>query len=130
MASAQVEKLMKNLGISEEEALQVLADDKAIDKGEKLFELSEEQKKVAKKMTNFDSKNRKKPIVVGSKPTNSRAKNATKGGIIAELATFLTENSQFSIENLEILNAERQISFKIGDETYEITLAQKRKPKK
>ena len=58
MASAQIEKLMKNLGISEEEALQVLADDKAIDKGEKLFELSEEQKKVAKKMTNFDSKNR------------------------------------------------------------------------
>ena len=48
----------------------------------------------------------------------------------AELATFLTENSQFSIENFEILNAERQISFKIGDETYEITLAQKRKPKK
>lgn len=130
MASAQVEKLMKNLGISEEEALQVLADDKAIDKGEKLFELSEEQKKVAKKMTNFDSKNRKKPIVVGSKPANSRTKNATKGGIIAELATFLTENSQFSIENLEILNTERQISFKIGDETYEITLAQKRKPKK
>ena len=86
MTSAQIEKLMKNLGISEEEALQVLADDKAIDKGEKLFELSEEQKKVAKKMTNFDSKNRKKPIVVGSKPANSRAKIATKGGIIAELA--------------------------------------------
>ena len=35
----QVEKLMKALGISEEEALQVIEDDKAIDKGEKLFEL-------------------------------------------------------------------------------------------
>lgn len=129
MANAQVEKLMRNLGISEDEALQVIADDKAIDKGEKLFELSEEQKKVAKKMTNFDSKNRKKPIVVGSKPTK-RKENATKGGIIAELTQFLTENSQFSIENLEILNAERQISFKIGEDTFELTLTQKRKPKK
>lgn len=129
MANAQVEKLMRNLGISEDEALQVIADDKAIDKGEKLFELSEEQKKVAKKMTNFDSKNRKKPIVVGSKSTK-RKENATKGGIIAELTQFLTENSQFSIENLEILNAERQISFKIGEDTFELTLTQKRKPKK
>lgn len=120
---------MKNLGISEAEALQVIADDKAIDRGEKLFELTDEQKKVAKKMSNFDSKTRKKPVIVGSKPTK-RKENATKSGIITEIATFLGGNSQFSVENLEILNPERQFSFKIGDETYEITLIQKRKPKK
>jgi hypothetical protein len=50
-----VEKLMKNLGISREEALQVIADDKAIDKGEKLFELSAEQKKAAKQATRADN---------------------------------------------------------------------------
>lgn len=121
---------MKNLGISREEAEMVIADDKAIDKGEKLFELTAEQKAVVKKMTNSDTKNRKKPMVLDLKQPKNRQKNATKGGIIAELATFLGENSQFSVENLEILNEERQFSFKIGEETYEITLIQKRKPKK
>ena len=56
-----VEKLMKNLGISREEALQVIADDKAIDKGEKLFELSAEQKKAAKQATRADNKPRSAP---------------------------------------------------------------------
>jgi len=120
---------MRILNISEAEAEAVMADDKAIDKGEKLFELTDEQKKVVKKMANFDSKNRKKPMIWGLKQPKNRKENATKGGIIAELVTFFSENSQFSVENLEILNKERQFSFKIGDETYEITLIQKRKPK-
>ena len=50
MAEKQVEKLMRLLDISEEEALQVIADDKAIDKGEKLFEQTKEQKAVSKKI--------------------------------------------------------------------------------
>jgi len=127
---AQKEKLMRILNVSEEEAEKIIADDKAIDRGEKLFELTDEQKKVAKKMSNFDSKNRKKPMVLDLKQPKNRKENATKGGIIAELVTFFSENSQFSVENLEILNKERQFTFKIGDETYEITLIQKRKPKK
>lgn len=127
---AQKEKLMRILNVSEEEAEKIIADDKAIDKGEKLFELTDEQKKVAKKMSNFDSKNRKKPMVLDLKQPKNRKENATKGGIIAELVTFFSENSQFSVENLEILNKERQFTFKIGDEIYEITLIQKRKPKK
>ncbi len=127
---AQKEKLMRILNVSAEEAEKIIADDKAIDKGEKLFELTDEQKKVAKKMSNFDSKNRKKPMVLDLKQPKNRKENATKSGIIAELVTFFSENSQFSVENLEILNKERQFTFKISDETYEITLIQKRKPKK
>lgn len=127
---AQKEKLMRILNVSAEEAEKIIADDKAIDRGEKLFELTDEQKKVAKKMSNFDSKNRKKPMVLDLKQPKNRKENATKSGIIAELVTFFSENSQFSVENLEILNKERQFTFKIGDETYEITLIQKRKPKK
>ena len=45
----QVAKLMTLLKISEEEALQVIADDKAIDRGAKLFELSPELAEVLKK---------------------------------------------------------------------------------
>ena len=50
-------------------------------------------------------------------------------GIIAELAKFLTENSENACENVEITNKERQIAFKIGENAYELTLIQKRKPK-
>ena len=34
-----------------------------------------------------------------------------------------------TVENLEITNKERQIAFKIGENSFEITLIQKRKPK-
>lgn len=122
----KIYNLIRKLGLSYQEAESVVLDDKAIDKGEKLFELTEEQKKVAKKMTNFDTKN----IKNDQKRTVNRAKNATKGAIIAEIVQFLSENSQFSIENVEIINEERQFGFKIGENAYEITLTQKRKPKK
>ena len=46
------------------------------------------------------------------------------------MATFLAENSDFSVKKLEITNKERQIAFEIGGEKYELTLVQKRKPKK
>ena len=127
----QIEKLMKNLGITEQEALELIEDDKAIDKGEKLFELTDEQKKVAKKMTTSDTKNKKSaPTVYKFEQKKTRKENATKGGIIAELAKFLTENSEFAPELVEITNKERQIAFKIGENDYELTLVQKRKPKK
>lgn len=58
-----------------------------------------------------------------------RKPNATKGGIIAELADFMERNSNFNVSNLAITNKERQISFMVGDETFELTLVQKRKPK-
>ena len=45
----EIEKLMKTLGCSKEEALEILEADKAIDKGEKLFELSADQEKESKK---------------------------------------------------------------------------------
>ena len=49
--SPQVLSLMKNLGITEEEALDIIECDKRIDKGEKLFELTEDQKKAVRKVS-------------------------------------------------------------------------------
>lgn len=46
----EIEKLMKTLDISEEEAREIIEADKEIDRGAKLFELSDEQKKVEKQM--------------------------------------------------------------------------------
>lgn len=126
----QKERLMRILKISAEEAEQVMADDKTIDRGGRTdFDLDPAlEKEMIKKYANSDTK-RKKPITFDKKP-RERKPNATKGGLIAELASFLTEKSEFSTENVEITNKERQISFQIGGETFELTLVQKRKPKK
>jgi glycine cleavage system regulatory protein len=118
----KIYNLIRKLGLTYAEAEQVVLDDKAIEKGEKLFELTEEQKKVVKKMTNYDSKNLKKE----TKRMTNRTKNATKGAIIAEIAQFLAEKGY---EMVEITNKERQIAFKNGENDYELTLVQKRKPK-
>ena len=47
----QVVHLMKTLGCTEAEAIQIIKDDEAIDNGEKLFEQTAEQKKASKAMT-------------------------------------------------------------------------------
>ena len=127
MAETQKQKLMRVLKISEAEAEEVIKADKAIDKGERMeFDLDPETEKMAKKFANTHE--RKKPMALETKP-RQRKENPTKANIIAELATFLAEKSENACENVEITNKERQILFKIGAETYELTLIQKRKPK-
>lgn len=125
----RVEEIMRLLKCSREEAESVIKDDEAIDKGAKLFELTDEQKANVKKMTKAGTRETKKPFVPDLKP-RERKKNATKGAIIAALAKFLTENEEIFVENLQILNEEKLISFSIGENTYELDLKQKRKPKK
>ena len=125
MAETQVQKLMRVLGISEEEALQVIADDKAIDKGEKLFEQTKEQKAVTKQMTATGT--RKTPTVYNFDTTKrERKKDGTKEEFIANLAEYL----QSSVENVQILNSSKLISFTIGEDTFELDLKRKRATKK
>lgn len=127
MAETQKEKLMRILGCTAEEADDIIATDKMIDQGKRTpYDLDPETEKMAKKFAN--SREKKKPTVYDFKKRERKA-NPTKGGIIAELAKFLEENSEFATESVEITNKERQIAFKIGDEAFELTLVQKRKPK-
>ena len=113
------------LGMTDKEIAEMYADDEDVDKGiEMPWDLTAEEHKKAMKQANADE--HKKPTT----PTKrERKSNPTKAGIIAEIATFLTENSEFATENVQITNKERMIAFQIGDEKYEITLIQKRKPK-
>ena len=122
---------MRVLDVSAEEADEILKADKAIDRGERVpFDLSPEQEKLAKKYANVDTKKRKAPTVYNlDAKGKARKENPTKASIIAELAKFLTENSENACEMVEITNKERQIAFKIGENAYELTLVQKRKPK-
>lgn len=115
----------RKLGMTDKEIAEMYEDDADVDKGiEMPWDLSKEEHKKAMKQANTDE--HKKPVET---PKRERKANPTKAGIIAEIATFLTENSEFATENVEITNKERMIAFKIGEEKYEITLIQKRKPK-
>ena len=128
MVETQKEKLMRLLKISEDEAIDIIQADKAIDAGKRVeFDLDPEKEKMAKKFAN--AKAHKKPINLEKGGKRPKKENATKAGIIAEIAQFLMENAGFSAENVEITNKERQIAFKIGENAYELTLVQKRKPK-
>lgn len=122
----QKQRIMYNLKCTEEEAEEILAMDKEIDKGNRVyFDMSKEEEKEAKKFINVDTK--KKPIIFDNKP-RERKPNEEKGFLITSLNDFL-ENADIGIENLKITNKERQIAFSVGDNDYELTLVQKRKPK-
>ena len=118
---------MRKLGYSDEQIEEMLEDDKAVDRGEILpWDLSKEEHKKAMKNANADE--HKKPTVYKF-DKRERKENAPKRQIIDGIYKFLIENAQFSPENVQILNKERQISFDYADEKFEITLTQKRKPK-
>lgn len=122
-----INRIMTGLKCSEAEAEKVYQYDYMVDHDQKTeFDLTPDKLKVARKMAHTGT--RKTPTVYkfGKK---ERKPNATKSEIISELAQFLSEKSNFTIDNLEIVNKERQILFEIGGEKFELTLVQKRKPK-
>ena len=129
MDENRISELMKTLDLTRDEAIELIKDDEQVDKmGMKQVDddLTEEQKKAIKK-----AKGGVRAVnAYGKKVTRERKENPTKASLIAEIADFLQKNSENAIENCEITNKERQIAFKIGENSFELTLVQKRKPKK
>lgn len=130
MAETKKEALMRVLKCSAAEADEIIACDQQIDRGERVyFDMSKEDEKRAIKFANADT--RKAPTVYNFDTSGKKRKeNPTKQAIIAKIAKFLQENSENACVNVEITNKERQIAFQIGEDSYELTLVQKRKPKK
>jgi hypothetical protein len=120
---------MKRLGMSETEIAELLASDKAIDRGQRMdFDLSPEKEKMALKMANSTTKKRK-TVYNFDTSNRKRKENVATIDIIAKLCEFLKENTEISCDNVEITNKERQIAFSVGEDKFELTLVQKRKPK-
>lgn len=125
MAENQIEKLMRLLDISEDEAKQIIADDKAIDQGKKMdFDLTKEQEKATRKYRQAD----KKPFVPNL-TKRERRPNELKREIIDDLFSFIVENWPEAAKNGDIVNKERQIDFSLNGENFSLTLTQHRKPK-
>ena len=131
MSIAQKKRIMEALHCTEAEAEQIMADDKEIDRGKPMpFDLSKDQEKVARSYAKTGT--RKTPTAYKLDNTGgkrSRKENPTKASIISELAKFLETDSENACVNVSITNKERQIAFTIGENSYELTLVQKRKPK-
>jgi hypothetical protein len=123
----------RKLGYSDAQIEEMIEDDKAVDRNEPLpWDMSKEEHKKAMKYANADE--HKKPIEKKS-PTvynwstdgKKRTENVTKVELIAALAQFLTDNENFSCENVAITNKQGKVEFTVGDNSFSFSLTQHRK---
>ena len=121
-----IQSTMKALDLTREEAIEMWMDDHDIDQGKaKDFDLDPEKQKVVKEMTKAGGKARAKE----TKP-RERKPNDEKRTIIQDLNDYLVNSCQDYINLVEIVNVEREITFKIGENAYSLTLTCHSKPKK
>ena len=114
---------LRKMGLSDEEAKEVISADKAIDKGEKLFELTEEQKQVEKKYKNTHTRTVK--TAYGQTQTKERKTDTDKRMLIDALAEKLENYADGGAVN--ITNAEREIELVFHDRKFKIVLSAPRK---
>ena len=112
----KVQELMVKLDLTEAEAKQLIADDEAIDKGEKLFELSQEGKQVEKQMRQAD---RKVVDAYGKTTKRERKANTDKAFLLNELFKAILPNC----ETYEIQNGEREFTFTYNGTKYKVVLS-------
>lgn len=105
-----------SLGLTEEEVAQVIADDKRIDKGEKLFELTDEQKKASK-----DARVVHTVDAYGRNRKKEKKSDKVKAGLIELLTEVIKE--QPACNSLEILNDEREFEFFWSGKKYKVVLS-------
>ena len=111
---AKVKNLMVCLGITEQEALQVLEDDKRIDKGEKLFELTEEQKA-----------NEKQARLTGERVATTKTKREKKvdnqkQNIISTMVGSII--NVFGVR-VDVANEDREFEFELNGRKVKVVLS-------
>ena len=110
----KIQKLMKSLNISREEAIDLIEEDKRIDRGEKLYELDPELEKGAKKARQADRKKSDTPIKRERKPKPEKA----------EICSAMMDGlSVLGVIDFNITNAEREFLFTYNGTKYKVTLA-------
>ena len=110
----KIQKLMKSLNISREEAIALMEEDRRIDRGEKLYELDPELEKGAKRARQADRKKSDTPTKRERKPKPERA----------EICSAMMEGlAELGIADFDITNPEREFSFTHNGTKYKVTLA-------
>lgn len=109
------------LGMTKEEAEKALADDIAIDKGQRLeWEPSLEEEKAMRKATKLVVPREKK-----AKGTRTKKVDEDKKNIISLIASTITEN----YENVNIVNDECQVDFELNGQSFSVKLTKHRATK-
>lgn len=108
----QKEKLMQILKCSEAEAIEIIATDKRIDQGEKLFELDPELEAGAKKARQADRK-----------PAERKPREKKMDCEKRTLLTLLYESILPFCQSYEVTNPEREFSFTHNGKKYKVVLS-------
>lgn len=119
---------MKGLDVDWAEAEEVYQFDQDVEHDTTTGVLEPKKELIARKMSHTGTREKKTPTAYKFKQPPKRKANATKGGLVAELAEFIPEHSQFAVEYFQIPSKEGKISFKIGDKWYTWALTEHRKP--
>jgi hypothetical protein len=112
MDEKHITKLMKSLNISREDAIQMIEDDKRIDRGEKLFELPEELQAGAKKARQAERK-----------ATTAKREKKEKPEKVQLCTAMMNGLRELGVEEFDITNAEREFIFHHNGTKYKVTLA-------
>ena len=118
----KIKNLMVNLDISREEALEVLAYDKEVDKmtvKQAESDLSDEQKKASKnaRITHCAD-------AYGKKRKIERKADDTKSKLMSVLQNALMT---FGVDDLDVVNAERELTFSLDGRKFKVVLSAPRK---
>lgn len=109
------------LGLAPDEAVEVLESDDHIDKGEKLFELSDEQKKAEKKYKNCGTRTVKSPY--GQTLQKEKKVDADK----RFLMDILTETASEHCDKVNIVREEGEFEIFYNNRKFKIVLSCPRK---
>ena len=120
----QLTRIMANLKCTEEEAAEIMAYDKAVDRGEKTpHDLTPAQNKVAQSYTRTGTR---KPTVYKF-DKKERKPNEPKREIIQAIVDALIEQGMIDDSSLHIENVEREFTFQRNGTKYKIVLSAPRK---
>ena len=128
---ARIAFLMKKLGITREEAIELEGYDEDIKQNKKTpYDLTAEQRKNVMEMNRKRDHKKTGPRQIERKP------NEMKEALVAALADFLENECEFTLQDVltycdavEITNKNRMIHFKVNDKEYDLQLIEKRMPK-
>lgn len=135
MTEAQITKMMQTLKLSREEAIELIREDEEIDRMTSTKEidsdLTEEQRKAKKKATNTTGDKTKRSYTFTKR---ERKPDDVKREIIDTIAQNLDrccfgEDNLSTCLNIMIVKPEKEITFKVGDDEYSVTLTKHRKTK-
>lgn len=123
MDEKRISELMKTLNATREEVIEMLQEDKEIDRGAKLYELPDDLKAGAKKARQADRKANAKPRERKPDEDKRFLIDYLIKALVNEVHCDLTEVVSVNAQGIEVTNPEREFTFEYNGRKYRLTLA-------